>query len=222
MGSSKKIYGKELVKYKRLLFLNKLQQDVLIGTILGDANVRIIKKEAFLTVSHSEKQVDYVNWKYKIFREWVLTEPREEFRTYYKNLEKKLISWRFSTLSHPLLTKYYNLFYPKGKKLIPKSIDIILKSPITLAVWFMDDGSRKPYGKGAFLHTQSFSLRDQKRLIKVLKKNFSIDAKLSSAGLWKDHRLFRLYITAGSFDHFRSLVLPYLLPSFHYKLSLKS
>jgi len=118
------------------------------------------------------------------------------------------------------MTKYYQLFYPKGKKIIPKSIDSILISPLTLAVWYMDDGSRKPYGKGAFLHTQSFSLEDQRKLIKVLKKNFSIIAKLSSAGLWKGKRLFRLYITAGSFLNFRNLVLPYILPTFEYKVSL--
>jgi len=84
VGSSKKLFGKKLEEYKNLLDLNKFQQDVLIGTILGDANIRVLQKDAFLTVSHGEKQVDYVFWKYKIFQNWVLTKPREEFRRYYK------------------------------------------------------------------------------------------------------------------------------------------
>ena len=118
------------------------------------------------------------------------------------------------------MTKYYNLFYPKDKKTIPNQIQSILISPLSLAVWYMDDGSRKPYGRGAFLHTESFSVGDQQKLIRALKKNFSIIAKLSSAGLSKGKRLFRLYITARSFLHFRDLILPYTLFSMQYKISL--
>lgn len=220
MGSSKKLFGKKLEAYKTQLKLSKFQHDVLIGSILGDGNIRVLGKEAFLTISHSEKQMKYVFWKYKIFQNWVLTKPRKEFRKYYKSPDRNLISWRFSTISHPIISDFYQQFYPSGKKSIPKSIDSILVSPLTLAIWYMDDGSRKPYGKGAFLHTQSFSIKDQRKLIKVLKKNFSICARLSSAGLWKGRRLYRLYITAGSFLNFRNLVLPYILPIFQYKLSL--
>ena len=220
MGSSKNLSGKKLVEYKNLLALSKDQQDVLVGTILGDGNIRILKKEAFLTVSHSEKQKDYVFWKYNIFRNWVLTKPRKEVRQYYKNREKQLTSWRFSTISHSEITKYFNLFYPKNRKIVPSQIQSILISPLSLAVWYMDDGSRKPYGRGAFLHTESFSVSDQRKLIKGLKKNFSIVARLSSAGLSKGKRLFRLYITAKSFSIFRNLVLPYMLPSMQYKISL--
>lgn len=182
--------------------------------------LKINKREAFLTVSHSEKQKDYVFWKYGIFRNWVLTKPRKEVRYYYKNREMQLASWRFSTVSHSEITKYYNLFYPKDKKIIPSQIQSILISPLSLAVWYMDDGSRKPYGRGAFLHTESFSVNDQRKLIKVLKKNFSIVARLSSAGLSKGKRLFRLYITAKSFPVFRNLVLPHMLHSMQYKISL--
>ena len=117
MGSSKNLSGKKLVEYKNLLALSKDQQDVLVGTILGDGNIRILKKEAFLTVSHSEKQKDYVFWKYNIFRNWVLTKPRKEVRQYYKNRKVQLTSWRFSTLSHPEITKYFNLFIQKVERL---------------------------------------------------------------------------------------------------------
>lgn len=220
MGSSRKLIGKVLTEYKKSLELTPEQKDVLIGSILGDGNIRILKKQAFLTISHSEKQLEYVWWKYKIFQNWVLTKPRKEIRKYYKNRTRNLTSWRWSTISHPVITDFYNLFYPKGYKEIPNSIDLLLSSPLVLAIWYMDDGSRKPYGKGAFLHTQSFSIDNQIRLIRSLKKNFSIDARLSSAGLWQGKRLFRLYITAKSFLPFRNLIYPYIIPSLQYKLSL--
>lgn len=219
MGSSKKFTGKLLESYKESLTFTKTQQDVLIGTVLGDGSIRFFKKGAILTISHSEKQIDYVLWKYKIFQNWVLTKPKKEVRMYYKDKTRNLTSWRFSTVSHPIMAKYYHLFYPKGKKCISRQIGLFLKSPLALAVWFMDDGSRKPYGRGAFLHTQSFSINDQKKLIRVLKKNFSVEARLSSAGLYKGKRHYRLYITAKSFPVFRNLIKPYLLDSMQYKLA---
>ncbi|MBL7036691.1 hypothetical protein ISR94_02485 [Candidatus Microgenomates bacterium] len=220
MGSSKKLSGKLLESYKSTLALTKFQQDVLVGTVLGDANIRFFKKGANLTISHSEKQLDYVLWKYDVFRDWVLTEPKRGVREYYKDRNRNLVLWKFSTASHSILGRYYHMFYQNGKKGIPDEIESLLVSPLALAVWFMDDGSRKPYGRGAFLHTQSFSIKDQKKLIKVLKKNFSVEARLSSAGLYKGKRYYRLYITAGSFPTFRNLVLPYLLDSMRYKVSL--
>lgn len=219
MGSSRKLIGKALGEYKKLLFLTPIQKDILVGSILGDGNLRILKKEACLTISHGENQVEYLRWKYKIFQDWVLTEPRRELRKYYKNKRRYLISWRWSTISHSAITRYFHLFYANGKKRIPDEIDTILTSPLALAIWYMDDGSRKPCGKGAFLHTQSFSVTDQQKLIKCLKKNFGINLKLSSAGLSKKRRLFRLYITAGSFLYFRSLIKPYVLPEMLYKIS---
>lgn len=220
MGSSKKLSGKLLESYKSRLTLTKYQQDVLIGTVLGDGYIRFFKKGASLTVSHSEKQLDYVLWKYEVFHDWVLTKPQKEVRKYYKDKRRNLVSWRFSTISHFEMAKYHHIFYQNGKKCIPDQIEKILVSPLALAVWYMDDGSRKPYGRGAFLHTQSFSVKDQRKLIKVLRKNFSVEARLSSAGLYKGKRFYRLYITASSFPTFRNLVLSYLLDSMRYKVSL--
>lgn len=220
MGSSRNLVGNVLTEYKESLVLTPEQKDVLIGSVLGDGNIRILKKQACLTISHSEKQKEYVWWKYKIFQNWVLTKPRKEIRKYHKNQTRNLTSWRWSTISHPVLTQFYNLFYQKGFKDIPESIGSLLTSPLILAIWYMDDGSRKPHGNGAFLHTQCFSMDGQIRLMQTLKRNFSINAKLSSAGLWQGRRLFRLYITAESFNPFRNLISSYLLPSMQYKISL--
>lgn len=220
MGSSWKLVRNTLREYKHSLTLTDRQRSLIIGSILGDGNLRILKRHAFLTVSHSEKQKEYVWWKYKILQNWILTKPREEERRYNKDHTRSLISWRWSTMSHPILTQLYTLFYAEGKKVIPDSIDSVLVSPFAVAIWYMDDGSRKPYGKGAFLHTESFSLDDQHKLIRCLQKNFSITARLSSAGLWRNKRLHRLYITADSYVRFRTLLSPYIIPSLQYKISM--
>lgn len=220
VGSSKHLVGNTLAEYKKSLVLTPLQQEILIGSILGDGNLRVIKRDAHFTVSQGEAQKEYVFWKYQMFHEWVLTPPTRETRRYYKDSKRVLTSWRWSTVGHPVLTGFHKLFYPFDKKSIPQSIDTLLCSPRTLAVWYMDDGSRKPYGKGAFLHTECFSVKDQLTLIDVLKKNFGLENSLASAGLSKGQRLYRIYIHAKSFLVFRQHIWQHMLPLFHYKLVL--
>lgn len=218
MGSSQQLTGKQLVVYKKQLVLDEIQKSVLVGTLLGDANLRILKSNSFLTVEHSDLQKDYVFWKYSIFKDWVLTPPRKKVRIYCKDTSRKLISWGFQTLSHQIFTEFYKKFYPRGKKIAPKELSLWI-NPLVLAVWLMDDGSRKTYGKGVFLHTQNFSLADQSFLIKVLKNRFGLEASLSSHGWWKGRHLYRLYINAKSFPKLKSIVFPYILPMFAYKIA---
>lgn len=216
MGSFQYLSGKRLEEYKRELCLNTEQVSVLVGSTLGDANLRIMKSHAIFTCEHSSIQKDYVFWKYGIFKNWVLTPPREESRKYHKDISRRTVSWKFQTVSHPLVTSFYHQFYLNGKKIVPKEIGKWL-TPLALAVWYMDDGSRKPYGKGAFFHTQNFSLEDQAFLIELLKEKFGLEAHISSHGWWKEKQLFRLYITAGSFPLLKNIISPYILPMFSYK-----
>lgn len=44
------------------------------------------------------------------------------------------------SLSHPIYTKLYELFYPDGKKIIPLEGLKMINHPIGFACLFMDDG----------------------------------------------------------------------------------
>ena len=180
--------------------------------------MRMMKSHATMTIEHADSQREYVFWKYKIFQNWIFTPPQKKSRIYYKDPSRKIISWRVQTLSHPILTRLYNLFYPNGRKIVPNNIADLL-NPLTLSVWFMDDGSRKTYGRGAFLHTQNFSLKGQKRLIEALKERFGLEARISSHGYWKSRQLFRLYITAASFPRLKKIISPHILSQFVYKIA---
>jgi len=220
VGSSWNITGKSLEAYKKRLELTDVQRDILIGSVLGDGNLRVLKRHALLTISQGERQADYVLWKYTIFRNWVLTEPRREIRIYYKDRTKSIINYRWEYCKSFYSYRVLQGILQNNRKVIPAEINSLLTSPRALAVWYMDDGSRKPYGKGAFFHTECFSLESQEKLISCLKNNFSLEARLASGGLWQGKRQYRLYIPAGSFLAFRELVAPYMLPSFRYKISM--
>jgi len=71
-------WSKEIREMRHKLQLTSLQKSFLVGTILGDGclTANVGKKNFRLQVEQSAKQKDYVWWKYQIFREWVLMEPK--------------------------------------------------------------------------------------------------------------------------------------------------
>ena len=212
--------GKALRKYKEELQLSKDQKELVIGSILGDGNLRVPgrNKEANLIIDQGEEQKDYVFWKYKIMREWTLTSPKKVVRVYHKDRTRKTISWRFLTISHPEFTKFYRMFYHQGKKIIPESIKKLLNDPLTLAVWAMDDGTKS--GKSFFLSTQNYTRKEQERLIRYLKENFGIEGKVNIHSYWEGQVLYRIRINSNSIGKLYKLVKPYILPQFHYKFPL--
>lgn len=208
---------RSLVNYKSKLSLTKRQRDIIIGSLLGDECMRIISKgrDACFTVSHGESQKDYVFWKYGEFKKWVMTPPWRENRTYHKDKRRKLASWRFQTFSHPDFTEIYRNFYREGHKTLPNSLKNILVSPLSLAVWVMDDGNKN--FNALFLNTQGFTQSQQKKLIKVLKENFNLEAKINKHSISKSKQLYRIRFTSESTKRLYRITKRFLLPMFRYK-----
>jgi len=76
----------------------------------------------------------------------------------------------------------------------------------------MDDGSRTAHGYYC-LNTQGFSYSDQKISAKALGRNFNL-----TVNIWKDREHYYLGILNRSDGRFRSIIEPYILPCFKYKL----
>src|SRR3989338_9104339 len=104
----------------------------------------------------------------------------------------------------------YRLFYRNNRKIIPKSL---ILDPMNLAVWFMDDGSRCRTDD-IYLNTQQFSIEDQKRLVKALRK---LDL---AATLNKDKQYYRLRFLKSSLPQLRTLLKDCIIPSMKYKIEL--
>lgn len=212
--------GKKLEEYKKHLVLSEKQRFFLIGSLLGDGNMRIPGHNinANFIIAHGGGQKDYVWWKYLLLKEWVLTPPKKSVRRYHKDKTRSLISWRFLTISHPQLTEIYQIFYQKNRKIIPKDIEKLLISPFALAVWVMDDGNRNR--DALFLNTQNFSLQDQNKLCRCLKNNFGLESAINKHSISNDRQLYRIRINTDSTKRLYYLIQEYLLPSMHYKITV--
>lgn len=180
--------------------LTDRQRSVLIGTLLGDGAMRC-KTNALLEVNHSIAQKTYVEWKYSVFADIVGTPPHP------RQGNGGRVAYRFVTRSVPALTPFYRAFYPAGHKVVP---DIEL-TPLALAVWLMDDGSRSR--RSAYLNTQQFSIADQHKLVGLLQRSFGLVATLN-----RDRCYHRIRIAGSSMGRLIELAAPHMLPSLSYKL----
>jgi hypothetical protein len=201
-----------LRQYKASLTMSNRQKQILDGLLLGDGHLERQRGalSARLKIEHSISQVAYVAWKYEEWRDWVRTPPRERQRR--NRLGSLSTNVGFTTLSHPELERFRQRHYEDGRKIVPQ--DLVL-NPLTVAVWFMDDGSKKSNQcRGLLLNTQSFIAPEVDSLRSMILRDVGVETSVrkQSDGL-------QIYIPSPSVAVFTAFVIDEMLPSMMYKLS---
>jgi len=203
---------KIIEEYKIHLSLTKRQKKILIGLLLGDGHLEKLYNLALarLKVEHSYKQKEYVDWLYQELKSWVRTKPKIRRMKTWGKLRK---NYRFSTYGHRILGELRERFYKGRKKIIPNDLEKDI-NPLTLAVWYMDDGSIKSKRhKGVFLNTQGFRKNDVRKLQRILKNKFEITSTTR-----KDKNGEQIYLGGRSGEKFIVLINAYIIPSMKYKI----
>ena len=191
--------------------INKKLKLILIGMLLGDANLQTFSKgkTARLRILHSTKQAQYIEHKYQLFQPIIRTKilTYSEKETGYKKMY-------FNTITTSQLKFYYDLFYQQNRKIVPRNIHRYLQ-PITLAYWYMDDGSLKwkNRSKAVRLCTDNFSEKEVTNLVEALNKKYS----WLSATVQKQRSRYRIYIPNNDYQ-FSKLIEPFIIDSMKYKL----
>jgi recombination protein RecA len=180
--------------------LTEVQHSIVIGSLLGDGAMRC-KANALLEINHCFEQRAYVDWKYRHLIDLVGTAPKA------RTGNGSRVAYRSTTLSRSELTPYHASFYGGGVKSIP-ALEL---TPLALAVWFMDDGS-KSY-RTVYLNTQQFDVPSQERIEAQLQSQFGIRVSLK-----RDKIYYRLRMAVESVSRFRRIIDPHLLKEFTYKL----
>lgn len=193
--------------------MTKTQKDIIVGTILGDSYIQLSPSgRTHLQIKHADRYKEYVFWMHNNLKDLFPTSiPRQR---------KDNFQWYVNSSFSNELNELHTLFYVDGRKTIPKEIGELLRSPLGLAVWFMDDGTLDYRLKDhcAFhLCTNCFTREETQRLIDVLYSNFGIISSLHYT-LCRGKRHSRIYIGARGRDRFIELVSPHILDCFKYKL----
>lgn len=199
---------------KKGLRLTKKQREVIVGLMLGDGHLETVNKGQTyrLKIEQSVKHKAYVIWLKDIFKEWVRQPVLIKKRLSPNG--KIIYSAGFGTYSHGAFRFYKQQFYTKdGRKKIPDKIKKWL-SPLSLSIWFMDDGSWKSNNHRTYvLHTDGYEKKDLVKIVKALEEKFRIKSSLH-----KQYENWRVYIQTDSAEQFRNLIKPHIITSMMYKL----
>lgn len=187
------------------------QKQIIMGKLLGDGHLETVNNKTFrLKIEHSLKQKNYVDYLYQELENLATSKPKIKKQKVNDKIHSKY--W-FNSSYTPSLRFYYHQFYKNKKKVVPKLIHRWL-TPLTLAIWYMDDGSIKSkHHQAKIINTQSFDKDDLKRLQLALLRNFDIKTKLR-----KQKEGQQIYILATEVVKFNQIIKKYILPDFQYKL----
>ena len=192
---------------------------IIIGSLLGDGHLekRAQGLGTRIKFEQSSDNVEYLMWfhNYLSERGYCNTNKpklkeriRKNGTVYY---HYSINSFTFSSLNW-MHDMFYRKIENKYIKIIPDNIEQFL-TPISLAIWYMDDGSK--LGKGAKIATNCFTKIELLNLCQILKNKFNITVTVHSGGINKG---YTLYIWASSMATFSHIIKPYVLPSLYYKL----
>lgn len=103
--------------------------EVIVACLLGDGALSKSGKNYRLRIEHNSKHKEYVEWKYYLLKRLCISKVQNV--TAHSSL-------RFGTVGHPEITKLRHLWYQQTKQVVPG----LKLTPIMIAVWFMDDGTK--------------------------------------------------------------------------------
>jgi hypothetical protein len=191
----------------RLPDLTPLQEEILLGSLLGDGHMHPTSTEsARFMERHSLAQEDYLKWKVAHLAPFVSSTYPET-----KTVNGKVYPLvGAATHSCPQLRPLYDLFYTTRGRVFPKDLHERI-TPLALAVWYMDDGSLA--GRG--LHPRisvGLSQRSLRRAAKALR----------ALGLKPRYHDEGAFYFPGQADRFFGLVREHIPPCMAYKLPRES
>ena len=198
------------------MILNKEQKAILIGVILGDAYLqRTGERNARLRLEHSIKQKDYLLWKVNKFPQLFQGQPKYIQRQH--PISGGIYQYcRHQSNATPELGKWRLRFYQDNKKKIPKNLKDYLKDPLSLAVWYMDDGYYYNRDKVSYLYLGRVTKMDAETAKDAIQNNFGILSKV----LDKKKKGFALYFFPRETQKLHELLKKYIIPSLNYKINI--
>lgn len=191
------------------------QKDIALGSLLGDAYLRPSSASSpataySLSFTHGEKQKAYLEWKLSEFENYVTTK-----RLYKRSVpfHGNAPTYSFSTITHPYLKELHDLCYPDGVKRV--SWDLLDQlSELSLAVWYMDDGSQNRRYGTIVLCTNCFTYDEHIRMVEFFAHRFHLKAKIEP----RRNGQFTLRFNASQRRRFLDLVAPHIPDCMSYKL----
>lgn len=187
-------------------------KSIILGSLLGDGSLKINQNysNARFSFRHSAKQKDYFFWKANMLKKEIAGN-----KYFWDQGKDGSDGWggekiRFQSLALPALTDLYFLTHPHQGKFQIRRKWLNLLTPLSLAIWWQDDGSIISNGRKGVLCTDGFKPEEVKLLGQYLKKVWNISS-VASPKSKNNPNQYRLWFR--STDELKSLlkiILPFV------------
>lgn len=192
--------------------LTPTEMTIIVGGIMGDSsiqrnpgpngNARIIFRQGW-------KQFPYLEWKVQQLQRWIASPIQGPVFTQFGGAV-----YSASTVSHPVFTQLHSIIGRKGQRPLAA---LPYLTDLGLAVWYMDDGSYSPVGRGvASFHTECYLPADVDALaLWLTDRGITSHTKMDKRGPI-------IYVTADGTRELVHRIRPYIHPVMAYKVGAES
>jgi hypothetical protein len=184
------------------------QVSIVIGSLLGDGTISKCRYgDGFFHKKQTAKNLDYLKWHFEVLRPW--SSRIENLTT--RLGDKVHFQKRYATRSDPIFTALRKEWYPNGHKIVPSNIKL---DPLSLAIWFCDDGCNDVVRRSIRFAAQAFTPDECALLASELGK-LGLIASISQGPV--------IRISSRSYMSMLEIVSPYvrLWKCFSYKIDLR-
>jgi len=196
--------------------INFVQKQFIVGHLLGDGCLYRDGNNSLYKISIAQKKAhaQYFHWKRAMLDPFV--------NAWRENIDKRgnSVMLNATTICHPGLKFFADAFYTNDRvKIVPKNLDLYF-TPLSLAVWIMDDGSLN-HGINMRIASMGFSPECHLRLQGYLKSVFDIRSKIM-AYRYKGKEYQQITLNKLNTQKLSDIIRPHVVQCMKYKIMSES
>jgi hypothetical protein len=204
------------MRYNDGVKITKEQESAIIGMVLGDAYLQKTGElNARLRLEHRGDHAEYLVWKARLLPQLFQGKPTF-LKRIHPQTHREYSYVRQQSNAGSYLGRIRKIFYPDGRKKIPKSLSRWLKSDIGFAIWFYDDGYYFKRDRAFYLYLGTVSPEEANSAHETIERNFD----LRNTILNKKKKGFAIYFPASEREKIAHILLKYPVPVMGYKVPL--
>lgn len=210
--------------------LTERQLEIVTGSLLGAGTIWTNFVDPLMKWQFSQSKKDYIGDDKKTYLCWFVKEfieigcsvrLRNELGTGLVNPNKIYNSYTLCTRCDKFWNSIESKWYVprtdhptfKRRKIVPSDIKL---SPLTLCIWYMDDGSNNQIDANIEINTQGFTVDEIEFLITKLKYDLNINSHKKIGGR---NGQYKIYIGRDSYFEFIEIIKPHVeWDCFKYKI----
>jgi hypothetical protein len=188
--------------------LTKLQNDIIIGCLLGDGS---ISNDNRFNFSQKLSCKEYVEFIYEVLNPWSCKVEEVIYKA--NKSRKEFKGFRVRSVVDDIFANFRKQWYNNGVKILPPNLELNWQ---IIAHWHMQDGCNFQPKKFAIIASESFTNDENEKLVYLLSK-LGINSNLNKRKLKT-----RIRIGVDSYYYFMEQIKPYIrnINCMHYKCSV--